>query len=799
MDVPTIDRPTINPEDFIGQDYIPITFFMQAMAQANPFPYDSTLSFEPFMRAYKEAIGQACEFTAAEMSTKFEQMEERLVDGVPPGSNGDFESGMNALLANVMPSMLIKGEPAVISPPFVKTFAYITPAAKNLLLSGDWEMNMKVCDVLDRPGDNIIFAGMLILNSFYGQQLQTSFDQLISLRNQKTKLEKHFKMNFNFTYVKVVKRKPLKKLGQDQINELLRNLDNSELWLEYLPPQNFAFEGIAVGRFVDITPLRVIALIKEELVYTKAEIDPPTRLHEVARHLSDFLSEPDIKAGFVGVTFREYFTETSFSLADTNDTCFLTGARQEGKGNGYGIYQRALDEKKIQFIEDLQELDRRSPAEQIILDKGFRSLMVYPIVNDEGRIAAIFEFGAPRPNVFNLLTIRQLDEFCELLGIANERFMQDIDNRTSAFIQDQFTSIHPSVYWKFEEVSTAYQLRSNLPDFDGEIEPILFKDIFPIYGQADIVGSSTKRNHAIQADLIDNLDRVADLMRSWTKKVHLHMLDASINKVGKAAERIREEFISSDESEVVELLTREVHPLLHQVIERFPQLDDKAYRTYFEYLDEELGIVYRKRKAYEQSVSRVNQTISNFVDEGEAKLQKVLPHYFEKYKTDGVEYNMYVGQSLLQEDKFFDYHLKEFRLWQLVQMCDITRLVDNLSGELEVPLRTAQLIFVYNHSLSIRFRMDEKQFDVDGAYNVRYEILKKRIDKAVIKGTNERLTVPGKVAIVYLSEQDRREYLEYLNYLRDSGYISENIEDVELEKLQGAEGLHALRVTVLTK
>ena len=29
--------------------------------------------------------------------------------------------------------------------------------------------------------------------------------------------------------------------------------------------------------------------------------------------------------------------------------------------------------------------------------------------------------------------------------------------------------------------------------------------------------------------------------------------------------------------------------------------------------------------------------------------------------------------------------------------------------------------------------MDEKIFDVDGAYNVRYEILKKRIDKIEIK------------------------------------------------------------------
>ena len=136
-------------------------------------------------------------------------------------------------------------------------------------------------------------------------------------------------------------------------------------------------------------------------------------------------------------------------------------------------------------------------------------------------------------------------------------------------------------------------------------------------------------------------------------------------------------------------------------------------------------------------------------------------------------------------------------LWQLIQMCEITRLVKRVSKELPVPLTTAQLIFVFNNQLSIRFHMDEKQFEVDGAYNVRYEILKKRIDKAIIKGSGERLTQSGKVAIVWLNEIDKREYLEYLTHLQNKGFITDEIEELELEKLQGADGLKALRVTVV--
>lgn len=93
--------------------------------------------------------------------------------------------------------------------------------------------------------------------------------------------------------------------------------------------------------------------------------------------------------------------------------------------------------------------------------------------------------------------------------------------------------------------------------------------------------------------------------------------------------------------------------------------------------------------------------------------------------------------------------------------------------------------------------MDEKKFDVDGAYNVRYEIIKKRIDKAYIKGTDERLTQAGRIAIIWLQEKDRLEYQEYLDHLVHNGYISAEIEDLELEKMQGVEGLKAIRVQVI--
>jgi hypothetical protein len=157
---------------------------------------------------------------------------------------------------------------------------------------------------------------------------------------------------------------------------------------------------------------------------------------------------------------------------------------------------------------------------------------------------------------------------------------------------------------------------------------------------------------------------------------------------------------------------------------------------------------------------------------------------------------MYIGAALVENRKFDILYLHNLRLWQLMTVCGIARKCEQLKPNLPEPLETAHLILVQNTPLSIRFRLDEKQFDVDGAYNIRYEIMKKRIDKAKIKNSGERLTQPGKIAIVYSQARESMEYRRYIDYLRASGHLTGEVEEAELEALQGVQGLRALRVKV---
>ncbi len=78
------------------------------------------------------------------------------------------------------------------------------------------------------------------------------------------------------------------------------------------------------------------------------------------------------------------------------------------------------------------------------------------------------------------------------------------------------------------------------------------------------------------------------------------------------------------------------------------------------------------------------------------------------------------------------------------------------------------------------------------------ETVKKRIDKAEIKGKEERLTQPDKIAIIYSQNTESQEYFDYIEYLQANDYVKKEIEELELEEVQGVKGLRALRISINT-
>jgi len=371
-----------------------------------------------------------------------------------------------------------------------------------------------------------------------------------------------------------------------------------------------------------------------------------------------------------------------------------------------------------------------------------------------------------------------------------KRSMDELGNRIQAVIKEKCTAIHPVVEWRFRKA-----VLNSLEGGMGEMEPIVFRDVHPFYALADIRGSSTNRAWSIQVDLLHQLGLAQSILETAHRVRPMAILDQLRHKVERQAAAVEVSLRSGDEAGLIAFLRTEVESLFSYLESYGPEVRERieAYRAA---IDPQLGAVGTKRRAFEQSVAMLNEAISGYLDAEERVAQDTCPHYFEKQRTDGVDYSMYAGPSLLESGEFAPLHLKNLRLWQVMVACGIAVAAERIKPRLPDPLEITSLILVQHTPLAISFRFDEKRFDVDGAYNARYEILKKRIDKAVVKGSTERVTQPGKIAIVYSQSSEAAEYRDYISYLQAQGYLLDEVEMLDLEDLQGVSGLRALRVTV---
>jgi hypothetical protein len=55
--------------------------------------------------------------------------------------------------------------------------------------------------------------------------------------------------------------------------------------------------------------------------------------------------------------------------------------------------------------------------------------------------------------------------------------------------------------------------------------------------------------------------------------------------------------------------------------------------------------------------------------QGTNRSTKIFPHYFERFKTDGVEHNLYIGASISSSKPFDLIYLNNLRLWQFQTLC----------------------------------------------------------------------------------------------------------------------------------
>lgn len=756
------------------------------------FPFPTSLSLEGVIRFWQQLSQDPISPLAPQAALLMERVERtpairgRITDPTVLERHRPLVEALMAALFPIADEESLGGT----GEPFGFSNIYETPAAvaAGVFSEEAFKSGTPHSDELMRHGQ-MIAAYQEVLKKAYNVDAELDYPLLISLEDSDNGLRRHFQVWWDSSFLKVIPRGPLPEPTPEELRRLVAEPTNIDLWTRILPPERFELAGLGIVRATDVTMREAISRLKDDLL----EQDAMATEGNVDRwqvRIRTMLGAPGVQVGLIGFDTTRDFGAMDKAFPVGRSLLLSGGEVPACPKRGESNYADAFMNGQPVVVSDLEHGAVCTGFEHHLMQQGFKSLLVQPLFMGE-ELIGLLEVASPEAGELTAFSSFKLSEVAQPFATALERSVSEREDRIQSIIKQQYTAIHPSVEWRFRDAA-AHLLTS---EADEAPEEIVFREVYPLYGLTDIRGSSDTRAKAIQADLVEQIELALAIVRAAGTRPSFPVFDQIAYRLEQFLGRIEAGLHSDDETAVIAYMNRELEPMLAQLRGWGADVEDTV-RAYEEALDPDLGVLYRRRRAFDTSVMKFNEKVSWVLDQAEEEAQAVFPHFFEKFKTDGVDYNIYIGESLSNGPEYSELYLHNLRLWQLKVVSRIEWALKRLRPKLGVDLAPTHLVLVQDQPLSIRFRIDEKRFDVDGAYNIRYELVKKRIDKARIRSTGERLTQPGHLAVVYSQAHEAQEYRRYLEYLTSAGYYSGQIEDLELEDMQGVLGLKALRIAI---
>ena len=565
---------------------------------------------------------------------------------------------------------------------------------------------------------------------------------------------------------------PAKKNGKSY--HILPNLSSLENRLKI---ENYHIEGHFFLVGFDITSQETQRRLIQLLIQ-RDSILRPTKFNKINRHLKFLFRAQNT------VVLSTERDKAQIFLGNISDKINpLTYSMQSLRGSHF---LRAAKANQVLNISDLST-DCQTECERNLLQMGVRSMLLIPLViktNDStqntSQLAGLVGLTSDRPNNFSSTDSQNAETLIPAF-IAALRFA----------IQQRVTTlhnIHPAVEWRF--LQEAERRSWGLPP-----EPIIFTDVYPLYGISDIRGSSEERNRAIQADLIEQYRLAINVVTAVCKYQTTALGEQLKIDLKDYVEKFHKDVTVDAEVTATQYLKEQVE-IYFDYFATCGEEAQEAVETYRQCCANEHECVYVARAHYDQTINQINLLLRETWERWQTRMQEITPHYCDVEFTDGIDHMIYSGASI--DPKFTPFHLRSLRYEQLRALCDCARTAFKIQEQYSTTMQVTHLVLVQDSTVDIfHDEQTDNLFDVRGTRDTRYEIVKKRIDKGLDSQTQARITQPGMLTIVYSTDAEWAQYQEYLRYLSREGWIETEIVCGIVEPLQGVSGLRFARVKVL--
>ncbi len=758
-------------------------------------PFKTLIAFHKIIPAFEKAALSPVEFQSVYARALLEEIKKypQLIEGVEKTDELlGYEPIIRVLLADLFPSSLTHNEIKAVTIPFhLYTFNHTARLEKILSDAGDhFEFTLR-----DISADTYyILNCCVIISQYYGFKVDAmDAPQFLDIPD-KNNIIHHYRVLFNADFMDIIPTERAVHLSEEDIVELIDNFSDIDLWKSKFPERSWILKGFAIMTLFDATIENAVSSFKSNLLREKSAI----QLAEIESIFRSIYKISDLRIGLT--SFEKVRNEYNLRIVEKqlySHLLYDSTITECEEMLCSDTLKSLLTKDEYLVVPDIDKMPITDPKQAYFINKlkqqQVKSFIFVPLI-EGGKVLGLLEMSSSRVRALNSVNANKLNFILPFIKDKVSKAFSETENQIEAVIQKEYTSIHPSVKWRFQEEAVRF-INDHAFGKDYALQEIVFDHVYPLYGQIDVQGSSESRNQAIRQDLYNQNSDLITLFRAINQTQKLPLFEQKIFDLERNLAALQHALLTDTEQQMLDYFNADIHPILENFRKsnRDANIVD-AIDRYFNRINPAIGGFYEARRHYDSSITLINKKLVAVLDEKQVEAQEYFPHYYERYKTDGIEHNMYIGASIAPDRNFELYYLRNLRLWQLQVMCAMEHEFKVLQPSLPHQLEVTSLVLVFATPISIRFRMDEKQFDIDGSYNVRYEIAKKRIDKAKIKGKSERITQKGKLVIVYSTIHEETEYLGYINLLQHKGLLETDIEQFEVEDLQGLIGLKAIRV-----
>ena len=160
--------------------------------------------------------------------------------------------------------------------------------------------------------------------------------------------------------------------------------------------------------------------------------------------------------------------------------------------------------------------------------------------------------------------LAKLDPVMPLIAQMFKNSIDEFNESIDRVVREKFTSVQPSVQWKFNEAAWHYQKTEHKQNGQPEIGEIVFDKVFPLYGAVDIRNSTAERNAALQKDLIVQFNVLLEVLRQLRHESGFGLIDEKIFVSKKWLEKIRDQSGFGEIIKLNDFLDNDLVPFLQQ-------------------------------------------------------------------------------------------------------------------------------------------------------------------------------------------------------------------------------------------